>query len=142
MLPIPLAARLRAAGLRWEPANGDAFVLPGKGMDDDVFVLSTMVVDVHDFPTGKVIGFNGTVEWALDSIEQSQALWLPREDQLRSRLGGLFRRLERTGDGWTVTFALPGAPRDESVSAAATPEEAYAGALLDVLTSLEVAAHR
>ena len=37
--------------------------------------------------TGDVIGFNGTTEWALDSIELDHVLWLPREDQLRELMG-------------------------------------------------------
>ena len=56
-------------------------------MDDEVFVVSDMTVEVHDFPTGKVIGFNGTTEWALDSLAQGDVVWLPREDQLRELLG-------------------------------------------------------
>jgi hypothetical protein len=31
------------------------------------FVLSDMTVDLHEFPGGSVVGFNGTTEWALDS---------------------------------------------------------------------------
>ena len=49
-----------------------------------------------------MIGFNGTTEWALDSLDQDDALWLPAEDQLRDRLGAAFRRLERTPDGYAV----------------------------------------
>ena len=56
-------------------------------MDDDVFVLSDMTVEVHDLPSGRVIGFNGTTEWALDEVAQRDALWIPREDQLRELLG-------------------------------------------------------
>ena len=135
MLPVALARRLHAAGLRWTPAPGDRFVLPDRGMDDDVFVISDMTVEVHEFPTATVIGFNGTTEWALDSVEQHEALWLPQEHQLRELLGGLFRSLVRDQDAWTVTLALPDAaagPRDHSVTAGSA-EEAYALALADVL---------
>ena len=135
MLPVALARRLHAAGLRWTPAPGDRFVLPDRGMDDDVFVISDMTVEVHEFPTATVIGFNGTTEWALDSVEQHEALWLPHEHQLRELLGGLFRSLTRDDDGWTVSLALPDAaagPRGHAV-AAATAEEAYALALADAL---------
>ncbi|HTY71122.1 MAG TPA: pilus assembly protein CpaE [Actinomycetes bacterium] len=135
MLPVPLAASLRAAGLRWSPARGDRFVLPDRGMDEEVFVLSDMTVEVHDFPTGREIGFNGVTEWALDSVEQDQALWLPYEGQLRDLLGGLFRRLERLDGSWVVTYTLLGEQRRTE---GAHPEEAYALALLDVL--LEVGA--
>ena len=135
MLPVALARRLHAAGLRWTPAPGDRFVLPDRGMDDDVFVISDMTVEVHEFPTATVIGFNGTTEWALDSVEQHEALWLPQEHQLRELLGGLFRSLVRDQDAWTVTLALPDAatgPRDHSVTAGSA-DEAYALALADVL---------
>jgi hypothetical protein len=130
VLPVDLAQRLRDAGLRWVPASGDRFVLADRGMDDEVFVLADMTVEVHDFPQGRVIGFNGVTEWALDSIDQDQALWLPAEAQLRGLLGGLFRSLERDGSGWTVTYVLAGAPRTVSADLA---EEAYGLALLDVL---------
>lgn len=51
-------------------------------MDQDVFVISDLTIDVHAFGSGTFIGFNGTTEWALDSIEQGSVLWLPRETQL------------------------------------------------------------
>ena len=85
MIPIPLARRLVAAGLVWEPAPGDRFCIPDKDMDEEVFVLSTMTIEVHDLPGRTVIGFNGTTEWALDDVDKDAALWLPREDQLRER---------------------------------------------------------
>lgn len=130
MLPVDLALRLRAAGVRWEPAPGDRFVLPDRGMDDQVFVISDMTVEVHEFPQGPVIGFNGTVEWALDSVEQGTALWLPNEAQLRTLLGGAFRRLERTGPGYAVAVEVAG--RETRVEAA-NPDEAYARALLHLV---------
>lgn len=135
MLTVALGHRLAAAGLRWTPARGDRFVLPGRGMDDDVFVISDMTVEVHEFPTATVIGFNGTTEWALDSVEQHEALWLPHEHQLRGLLGGLFRSLSRDGDTWVVTVALPDGPdgsRARTISAGSA-EEAYGLALADVL---------
>ncbi|WP_336924159.1 pilus assembly protein CpaE [Aquipuribacter sp. SD81] len=149
LLSPATARRLRAAGLRWDPTAGDRFVLADRDMDDDVFVVSDMVADVHDFPSGRVIGFNGTVEWALDSVGSEQALWLPHEDQLRRLLGGTFRRLERVPDGtdgtdgteatdatddpaWRVTVRLPG-DGDDSAVGGATAVEAYAGALLALL---------
>jgi hypothetical protein len=100
-------------------------------MDEEVFVLSEMTIEVHEFPAGRVIGFNGVTEWALDSIEQDEALWLPAEGQLRELLGGLFRQLRREDDeSWAVVYALAGTERMLSAS---TAEEAYGLALLDVL---------
>jgi hypothetical protein len=131
VISVALAQRLRDAGLRWEPESGDRFMLPGLDMDDEVFVLSNMVVDVHDFPGGRFLGFNGTVEWALDSVQQERALWLPNEAQLRERLGGTFVRLERDGDAYDVVLRVAG--REVRVRDAA-PAEAYGRALLHLAT--------
>jgi len=131
---VPLALALRDAGLRWSPRPGDRFVLPHRDMDDEVFVLSDMTVEVHQFPTGSVIGFNGVTEWALDSVTQDEALWLPSEEQLRERLGGLFTRLQPGPDGgFEVTVTLPGAVR--SFPAPDAPG-AYGAALVWVLRSV------
>lgn len=131
MISLELARRLKAAGLAWEPEPGDRFVLPGRDMDDEVFVVSTMLVDVHDFPTGRVIGFNGTTEWALDSVEQHEVVWLPRETQLRELLGPRFRRLEVLGEGFAVVL---GAASQEERTVHVDAECAYAEGLLAVLT--------
>ncbi len=137
MIALELALELRATGLRWTPRPGDRFVLPNRGMDDDVFVLSDMTVEVHEFPNGKVIGFNGVTEWALDSVDQQEAVWLPAEHQLRDLLGGLFRRLEATGTGFAVTLALPGG---DATIEAGTAADAYGQALLVVLRDVTAAA--
>ena len=130
MIALDLALSLRDAGLRWTPRPGDRFVLPHRGMDEEVFVLSDMTVEVHEFSTGRVIGFNGVTEWALDSVEQSEALWLPAEHQLRELLGGMFRSLESTSAGYAVTVRLPDG---EQTFTADEPADAYATALLAVL---------
>lgn len=131
MISVALARRLREAGLRWEPARGDAFVIVDRGIDEDVFVLSDMTIEVHEFPTGPEIGFNGTVEWALDSVEKETTLWLPREDQLRERLGGTFVRLERRAERHLVVLEVAG--RGVTVEAD-EPAEAYGLALLHLAT--------
>jgi hypothetical protein len=92
-----------------------------------------MTIEVHDLPQGKVIGFNGTTEWALDSVESEGAVWLPRESQLRDLLAGTFRGLDRTDGGWRVRTELAGAER---TTEHADAEEAYGLALLAVLESL------
>jgi hypothetical protein len=71
-------------------------------MDDEVFVVSDMVVEVHELPSGPLLRFNGTTEWALDSIQQHEVVWLPREEQLRELLGASFRALEATPGGFVV----------------------------------------
>src|SRR5918994_3477976 len=108
VISIELAKSLRAAGVRWNPAPGDRFVIPDRDMDDQVFVLADMTVDVHEFPTGRVLGFNGTVEWALDSVDQDVALWLPSETQLRERLGGTFVSMSGTNGGFEVVVDVAG----------------------------------
>jgi hypothetical protein len=79
-----------------------------------------------------VIAFNGTTEWALDSLDQDDALWLPAEHQLRDLLGGAFRRLERVPGGFTAVVA-DGSGADVGTTAA-EPADAYALALLARLT--------
>ena len=128
MISVELARALRSAGLAWRPKRGDAFVVPDRDLDDQVFVLSDMVIEQQDVPGGPpILAFNGTTERALDSLEAHDAVWLPREDQLRDLLGAAFGTLERaTGPvgGYVVTLADGG--RHVDVDAAC----AYARALL------------
>ena len=132
MIGVQLAQRLREAGLSWKPALGDRFAIPDRDLDDEVFVLSNMTIQVHTVPEGRVIGFNGTTEWALDDVELEEAIWLPREDQLRERLGGTFRGLRPGAAGFEVTMDLLG---EERRFEGASAEEAYAGALLHLLAA-------
>jgi len=133
VISLALARQLRDAGLKWSPASGDRFVVADRDMDSDVFVLSDMTIEVHDLPHGQVIGFNGTTEWALDSVENDNAVWLPRESQLRELLAGTFRGLDRTEDGWRVRTELNGAVH---ASQDLDAEQAYGLALLHLLDSL------
>ncbi|WP_328291960.1 pilus assembly protein CpaE [Kineococcus sp. NBC_00420] len=131
MISVDLALQLRSAGLQWHPASGDRFVIPHRDMDSDVFTLSDMTIEVHDHPSGKIIGFNGTTEWALDSVDQPEACWLPAEHQLRELLGERFTRLERRDVGDTIVHRVllldeRGADAFEAEDAA----EAYGRALL------------
>ncbi len=130
MITRELAEALARAGLEWHPDNGDRFLVPDRDLDDTVFVISDMTIDVVDVPGGALVRFNGTVEWALDSIMQRQVVWLPREDQLRDALGDRLARLERTPRGYAALVTTPaGAERYEDADA----ECAYARALLSVL---------
>lgn len=142
MISVPLARTLRDAGLRWHPAAGDRFVVVDRDMDREVFVLADMTIEVLRPPGSSgdtVIGFNGTTEWALDSVDQTDAVWLPAEDQLRTRLGERFRRLEQVGGDWTVVVADHPGERVISGTPAAGPTpadpvaDAYGRALLGVL---------
>jgi len=127
VLSLELALALRDAGVVWDPAVGDAFVVPDRDLDEQVFVLSDMVVQPQQPPDGPpTLAFNGTTEWALDSLEAHEAVWLPREDQLRALLGSSFVSLERVPgppEGYAVTT---GTSRHVDVTA----EAAYARAVL------------
>ena len=136
MITVELARRLHEAGLAWTPGPGDRFVMAdpavriGAGLDD-VFVVSHMTVDVADTPGGPLIRFNGTTEWALDSVEKTEVLWLPREAQLRECLGSAFRRLEAVPGGFVVVVGAAAGADERHVDLDA--ECAYARALLAVL---------
>jgi hypothetical protein len=132
VIPLDTATRLRDAGLTWKPAPGDRFAIPDRGLDDDVFVISHMTIEVHDMPEGQVIGFNGTTQWALDDLDKDEAIWLPREDQLRELLGPAFERLDRVGDRYRVLAEVAGTLREFVTD---TAEAAYGEALLALVTS-------
>jgi hypothetical protein len=127
MITVDLARRLAASGLAWTPAHGDRFVAPDRDLDDVVFVVSDMVVEVQRLETGALLRFNGTTEWALDSLAQSEVVWLPREDQLRALLGERFVALTRADGAFTVTATVDGV---EHTYRDGDAECAYARALL------------
>jgi hypothetical protein len=133
VITVELATRLKEAGLRWRPVSGDRFAIPDRDLDDQVFVVSEMTIDAVELPTGSLVRFNGTTEWALDSIAQAEVIWLPHEAQLRELLGRAFRGLEVLGDGFAVVAQVDGAAeRFIDVDA----ERAYARAVLALLSSL------
>jgi hypothetical protein len=128
VISVGLARELRRAGVRWEPRPGDRFVVDQPEMADQVFWVSDFTVDVHKFGNERVLGFNGTTEWALDAVPVTECIWLPREDQLRTLLGGLLVRLERASeDQWTVICRING---KETAIRDADVEQAYGNALL------------
>ena len=133
MISVALARQLRDGGLRWTPAPGDRFVVADRGMDDDVFTLAEMTTELHTHPAGTVIGFNGTVEWALDSVFADEAVWLPSEAQLRELLRATVRSLTRSpGGDWTVTIEALGRTQ---TFLAADAAQAYGLALLHLVTA-------
>jgi len=130
MISTELARALRDSGLVWRPKAGDAFRIDRVEVDDEIFILSDMTVEAHSYSTGTVLGFNGTTEWALDSVAIDDALWLPHEHQLREFLAATFVSLSR---GYRVETVFEGQTRYfESLSA----EDAYAKAALHLLDSL------
>jgi len=130
MISTDLAAALRAAGLVWHPSSGDRFQLDEPEFEADVFTVSEMTIEPRAYPTGTILAFNGTTEWALDSVALEDALWLPREDQLRELLRGSFRSLRRLADTHVVEIRLG----DQAATFEhPQPEDAYALAVLALL---------
>lgn len=130
MISIERARALREAGLSWHPVSGDSFRIERPDFESDVFTVSDMAIEPHEFDTGTILGFNGTTEWALDSLALEHALWLPREDQLRELLQGTFRSLHRLEESTyrvEVEVKVGGAA---AVFDATDPADAYGAALL------------
>jgi hypothetical protein len=130
MISPELAQDLRNAGLVWRPQSGDQFQINVPDLDVDVFTVSDMTIEAHHYPTGSILGFNGTTEWALDSVALDDALWLPREDQLRELLRTTFRALNRLPDVYRVDIELNGEVRSYEHP---EPSEAYGLALLALI---------
>ena len=133
MITLETARALREAmeeaGVPWSPSAGDRFLVPDRGFDDP-FIVSEMVIEVRDLPSGRLIRFNGTTEWALDSVAAEEVLWLPWEHQLRALLGDRFAAMERVPgevEGYAVVLT------DGSRHVDVDPERAYAHAVLAVL---------
>jgi hypothetical protein len=148
MITVELARSLRDAGLVWKPASGDRFSIDTPAFDPDaldaeVFTVSDMTIEAQHYPSGTILGFNGTTEWALDSVDLHEALWLPREDQLREMLRGAFRSLVRldTSDDSAPAFRVDIVFRGEQSSHTATePAEAYGRAVLRLVEASSAAA--
>lgn len=136
MISRELAVRLRDAGLGWHPAEGDRFQLdlPEEielEAEADVFTVSAMTIEARQTPSGTDLAFNGTTEWALDAVTLADAVWLPREDQLRDLLRGTFRALMRLEDSFRVDVEIAG----ETLSFEhPEPSEAYGQALLELVS--------
>jgi len=132
MISVELARGLSEGGVLWEPAPGDRFTIDQPNVVGEVFWISHLTIDVHTFHGQPLIGFNGTTEWALDSVTLDTALWMPREDQLRSLLGDRFLGLRREGDEWLVDVSVDGGSGSTTFGDT-DPECAYAQALLSVV---------
>ncbi len=130
MISIDLARRLQSQKLEWNPTLHDQFMIPDRELDDRVFVIAELTIDVEQVAGHATIMFNGAVEWSLDYIFSQDVVWLPTEEQLRELLGdalvGLTRsdggyRCEIDVDGMAVLFTSPNA------------SDAYGQALLHLL---------
>ena len=67
----------------WTPAKNDFFMVPDRGLDDNIFVITDMTVFVETLSGQPAVTFHGTSEWALDHVMVSELIWLPTETQLR-----------------------------------------------------------
>lgn len=133
MLTIELARALQGAGVLWQPQAGDRFVIDAELLTEDVFWIADLTVEVHTYEGHCLLGFNGTTEWALDSVTLDQAIWFPREDQLRELLGDRLLFVARTGSAqdplWEVRYVIGDAPHTLSDP---DLECAYARAILSL----------
>jgi len=137
MIPLDSARRLKAAGLAWTPVLHDFFAIPGRGMDERVFVISDVSVDVELLKDQSIVTFNGTSEWAMDYEMMSEVVWMPTEEQLRialeRRLAPGSRpalKLIHASDGYWCEIEY----RGQSLAFRGTgASEAYAEALLHIL---------
>ncbi len=128
MITVELARSLLAHGVLWQPTAGDRFVIDTELLAGEVFWISDLTIELHHYGNTSVLGFNGTTEWALDSVRLDQALWLPREDQLRELVGDRLVDVRRLDDGWSVRTRCNGQTREARDG---DLECAYARALLD-----------
>ncbi|TQJ49172.1 hypothetical protein [Phycicoccus sp. SLBN-51] len=102
MISVDLARRLASAGVMWQPQPGDRFTINEPELLGDLYWISDLTIELHHYQDQSVLGFNGTTEWALDSVPLDVALWLPREDQLRTLLGERFEHLRQERSDWVV----------------------------------------
>lgn len=130
MLSLKLATQLAAAGVMWHPRPGDRFTITSEQLLGDLFWISELTIELHHYGGTSVLGFNGTTEWALDSVSVDQTLWLPREDQLRELLGDRLLSVHREPRCWRIVS------RDAAGASVQTTDPdiecAYATALLHV----------
>ncbi len=86
MISLELARKLKSAGLAWDPQINDFFAIPDRGMDNRIFVISDMLVNIEFRMGDQVVAFQGASEWALDTLVTSEAVWMPTETQVREAL--------------------------------------------------------
>ncbi|OIO90628.1 MAG: hypothetical protein AUK03_12635 [Anaerolineae bacterium CG2_30_64_16] len=136
MISLETARKLRDAGLAWQPAQGDRFAIPDRGLDDHTFVINDMAAIIEVLGGAPAVTFHGTPEWALDYLYLGETIWLPDEGQLRTLLqdalaahGATVYDLLYIDGTYTCRFEF-----DEQALAFHAPSasEAYAEALLHV----------
>jgi hypothetical protein len=103
VISVDIAARLKRAGVNWQPQLHDFFAIPDRDLDDRVFVIADMSIDVQRLGREPIVTFNGTAEWSLDYILRREVIWLPTGEQLLDLLGESFLGLQRAGEAWRCT---------------------------------------
>jgi hypothetical protein len=88
VISLRIATELKACGLVWQPSLHDFFAIPESDLDNRNFVVSDMMIDIHQLFGRQIITFNGAVEWSLDNIMMAEAVWMPTESQLRELVKG------------------------------------------------------
>ncbi|MGC9347211.1 MAG: pilus assembly protein CpaE [Anaerolineae bacterium] len=132
-----MAKELKSAGLAWRPRDRDAFIVPDRGLDDMVFVITNMATRVQLLQGYPTVTFQGAYEWALDYIFLREVVWMPSEAQLRNEIEGRLKggqgptlRLTSTSGGYVCEINDKGAYLTFSGPNASV---AYAHALLHLL---------
>ncbi len=130
MISFDLARQLRMQGLQWTPGLHDRFMIPDRDLDEQVFVIADLTIDVEKVAGHATIMFNGAVEWSLDYIFSQDVVWLPSEEQLRDLIGDRFVSLTRTDGGFRCDLDLD----DMTIGfSAERAPDAYGQALLHLL---------
>ncbi len=140
MISLDLARRLQDAGMVWTAKPNDFFVVPDRGMDERIFVITEIMANLDVFRGWPVVTFHGSAEWALDYILTTEVIWLPTEEQLRTELENqllgepdVVLALAYSAEGYACTFQYqsdtPTTLRGSDAS------EAYGLALLHILSA-------
>jgi hypothetical protein len=134
MISLSLAVKLKESGLTWQPTLHDFFAIPQPELEDRLFVLSDMTIDIEPLFGWQAITFNGAVEWSLDYIMTAEVVWMPTESQLREMLQEFLLAEEQPAvqllssiSGYQCQITFEGQIRDFE---AATASDAYGRALL------------
>jgi hypothetical protein len=139
MISLKTAIQLKDAGLKWVPALHDFFAIPERNLDERLFVISDMLVTVEHLSGMQVVSFQGASEWALDYLLAAEAVWMPREDQLRRALEAVLIsepgwRIELVVDENVCRCLIPWG-EEELVFEAEDTSQAYAEALLFLINA-------
>jgi hypothetical protein len=142
MIDPQLALQLKDAGLEWQPAKRDNFMIPGGELADEVFTLNDLTILIQPVNGEYTVMFHGSAEWALDNVLLVDVVWLPSETQLReaiqARLGGEHQGMLLRWDSTGYHCVLRHMDQEQAFDGT-TAEQAYAYALLFLLRREQLA---